>query len=114
MKNIFNVVLAALLILMPVRLLAHSDHGSWEPVTGEQAAGKAGQLVKTLVGNKKLSESWLKAKPAPVASRDTQYGPVWVVTFQNPEEKEKDKQTLYVFMDEAGEPIAANHEGKLE
>jgi hypothetical protein len=47
------------------------------------------------------------------SSRPTPKGPVWVVTYENPEEKNKAKRTLYIFIDEMGYFINSNHTGKL-
>lgn len=114
MNIIFKLMLAVALMLSPLKLMAHADHGSFETIDGVQAARVAGEVVKSLVADKKLPDSWKNAKPSAATSRETKYGPVWVVNFQNPEEKEASKKSLYVFLDEFGNPVAANHEGKLE
>jgi len=114
MKKLIQIVLAGFLAITPMMLLAHSNHAPIEPVTAEQASNIAGDVVQNLVRNKKLADSWKAAKPTPATRRDTQYGPVWVVTFKNAEEVDESKMSLYVFVDEFGSPVTANHEGKLK
>lgn len=114
MKKMIQFVLAGILAIIPMMSLAHSNHAPVEPVSAEQASNIAGGVVQNLVRNKKLADSWKAVKPTPATQRDTQYGPVWVVTFKNAEEADESKQSLYVFIDEFGSPVTANHEGKLK
>ena len=44
--------------------MAHADHGSFETIDGVQAARVAGEVVKSLVADKKLPDSWKNAKPS--------------------------------------------------
>jgi hypothetical protein len=38
---------------------------------------------------------------------------VWVVRYVNAEEKDAAKQNLYVILDEVGNTLAVNHDGKF-
>lgn len=114
MNITIKLMLAATLMLSPLKLMAHADHGSFETIDGVQATRVASEVVQSLVADKKLTDNWMNAKPSAAKTQKTKYGPVWVVDFQNPEEKDANKKILYIFLDEFGNPVAANHEGKLE
>ncbi|WP_290580058.1 DUF6488 family protein [Ketobacter sp.] len=113
MKNLVQCIVIALMAMMPVQLMAHANHASFDPVTAEQAEAVAEKTVHNLVSSKQLAESWKSSKKQPVTQRETRYGKVWVVVFTNDSEKAEDKRTLHVFVDEFGNPISANHEGKI-
>lgn len=114
MKIIFKLMFAATLLLSPLKLMAHANHESFETIDGMQATRVANEVVQSLVADKKLADNWKNAKPSAAKTQNTKYGPVWVVDFQNPEEKDASKKILYIFLDEFGNPVAANHEGNLE
>ena len=92
---------------------AHSNHTSMEPVTQAEASTKAGAVVQNLVTNQKLDNSWKQAKAQRVTEHQTPDGTLWDVQYQNPQEKDAAKQTLHVFIDEMGNVVTANHDGKL-
>lgn len=114
MNIIFKFLLAVIFMLSPLKLMAHADHGSFETIDGLQATKVASEAVQSLVTDKKLPDSWKNAKPSAAITRESKYGPVWVVSFQNPEEEDTSKKTLYVILDEFGNPVSANHEGEAE
>jgi hypothetical protein len=45
--------------------------------------------------------------------QDTAKGKVWVVRCANPNASDAAKQDLYIFVDELGNVLTANHEGTL-
>jgi hypothetical protein len=45
--------------------------------------------------------------------QDTAKGKVWVVRYANPNASDAAKQDLYIFVDELGNVLTANHEGTL-
>ena len=113
MKRLIQLAFITLMAVMPVSLMAHSNHASFDPVTAEQAEAVAEKTVQSLVNNKQLADSWKTSKKQPIAQKETRYGKVWVVVFTNENEKGEAKRTLHVFIDEFGNPISANHEGKI-
>lgn len=113
MKSLIQLAFITLMAIMPVSLMAHSNHVSFDPVTAQQAEAVAEKTVHNLVTNKQLAESWKTSKKQPVTQRETRYGKVWVIVFKNDNVKEEDKRTLHVFVDEFGNPISANHEGEI-
>lgn len=113
MKRLIQLAFIALMAVMPVHLMAHSNHASFDPITEEQAVTIADKVVQGLITSKQLAESWKTAKKQPVTQKETHYGKVWVIAFKNDTVKEEDKRTLHVFLDEFGNPISANHEGAI-
>lgn len=113
MKRLIQIAFMTLMALMPVQLMAHSNHASFDPVTAEQAEAVADKTVQNLVNSKQLAESWKTSSKKPATQRESRYGKVWVVVFKNDNVKEEDKRNLHVFIDEFGNPISANHEGKI-
>lgn len=69
----------------------------------------AQESVVRLVTQAKLPASWSKVKPAKSAVRTKNGAQQWVVTFQNPAERNRAKRTLYVIMTPDGAFISANH-----
>lgn len=50
--------------------------------------------------------------PKDVVTKATPAGVLWIITFNNPAETDKAKQTLYILLDGMGNYIGANHTGK--
>lgn len=102
------------LLFMMAGSLAHS-HGSHDeeaPVTRQLAGGRAMGVVGALVQDKKLAPSWAGQRPTEVLNKATPAGALWIITFTNPAEADKSKQTLYILLDGMGNYIGANHNGK--
>ena len=87
------------------------SHGPATPITKAQALKKATNIVKNFVKKSTLAPSWAERKPAFAEKRQSKYGPEWVIVFDNPGVKDKEKQTLYVFLTLSGQFIAANYSG---
>lgn len=113
MKNMIQILFIALLAITPVKLMAHANHGSFEPITQAKAEKMAGKLVQNLVNTKKLAASWNSVTADSAEKKETDRGPVWEVIFNNSKEEDASKKKLHVFLDEFGNPVAANHDGKL-
>ncbi len=88
------------------------DHGNEpsEPISKSEAGKKAAEFVRNFSKKGKLPESWGSLQPATVEQKIFKK-PEWVVTFNNPKEKNKDKQTLYVFLSLTGHFLGANFTG---
>lgn len=112
MKTIKQLLIGAVLLLASGMALSHDDHGEDAPITKEVAAARGEMIVGALVEDKKLASSWQQKKQKEVASKVTPGGALWVVSFNNPAEKDKAKRTLYILLDDAGNYIGANHTGK--
>ena len=112
MRRIF-VCFLALFALTTTTALAgpgHS-HGPITPITQAQALEKAASIVKNIANKGKIETSWAAVAPSSSEKKQGKYGPEWVVVFNNPKAEDKAKQTLYVFLTEGGDYIAANHTG---
>lgn len=88
------------------------DHGPAPHINQEQAGEKAASIVAKLVQTGKLEGSWAEAKPLEIQQKKSGNNTEWVVTFNNPQAKNKDEQTLYVFLSPVGKYLAANYTGK--
>ena len=69
----------------------------------------AQESVVKLVTQAKLPASWAKVKPLKSEIRTKNGGQQWVVTFQNPAERNRAKRMLYVIMSSDGAFVSANH-----
>lgn len=89
----------------------HEGHGHGPAVelNQSQIQKKAARFVASLVEKGKLDASWAQSKPQ---DSKKNIGHEWVITFSNPEIKEPEKQTLYMFLTLSGKYIAANFTGK--
>ena len=87
------------------------DHGPASPISEAQALERAKQVVDNLVETEKLESSWSEAKCMGAEKKDGKTGPEWIVTFNNANVKDAEKQNLYVFFSETGKYLAANFVG---
>ena len=87
------------------------SHDVASPISEDQALKKATGVVANIVKAGKLDTSWTQLKPIEAKKKINQNGSEWIITFKNPNEKDKTKQTLYVFLSLSGEYLAANFSG---
>ena len=85
------------------------DHGDVMALNQNQVMEKASGYVARLVEKGKLDTSWETITPQEAKENDAHE---WVVTFSNPEIKDPEKQTLYMFLTLSGKYIAANFTGQ--
>jgi hypothetical protein len=91
--------------------LAHPGHD--EPITKDAAMQRASSEVTRLVTAGKLDKSWkLGAALQSAELRSTAKGKEWAVTYANPQAPNEAERTLYVFLSESGEYLAANFTGR--
>jgi len=90
---------------------AGHSHGPKIEITESQAGAQATKIVASIVEAGKLDASWAQVQPAEVKKRIFKGKPEWVITFNNPGEKDMEKQKLYVFLSLYGDYIGANHTG---
>ncbi len=89
----------------------HSHSPKTEKITESQASEQAVKLVAEIVKKGKLDASWAKVEPEKVQKKTFDNKPEWVITFNNPGEKDPTKQKLYVFLSLYGDYLGANHSG---
>ncbi len=92
---------------------AGHSHGVSEPISKAQATQKAEAVKQQLVSSKQVSSEWNGVEGSSPQQRSTSAGNLWVVEYANPETADENKAKLFVFVDEFGNPIGANHTGKL-
>ena len=86
-------------------------HGN-KPTTDTVVVGCANQRKDALVGSGKLDKGWQAIKSEKAELIDGKKGKEWLVTFKNPDARDKAQETLYMFFTLAGNFIAANFTGK--
>ena len=87
----------------------HSGHDHAAQLSQSQIQEKATGFVASIVEKGKLDASWSGIKPQDPKENSRHE---WVIVFSNPEIKDSEKQTLYMFLTLSGEYIAANFTGK--
>lgn len=111
--NKYLTAFAGMLLLVTGSLAqAHGNHDEEAPITRQLAGGRAMSVIGALVQDEKLAPSWAGKRPTEVLNKATPAGALWVITFTNPAEADKSKQTLYILLDGMGNYIGANHNGK--
>jgi hypothetical protein len=95
----------------------HDDehhHAPKKAAIDEKAAkARAQQELERLVKVKKVGDSWKTAARFHEAKKQGEGDKwEWLVTFDNDQVKEKDKQRLFIFLKPSGEFVAANFTGK--
>jgi hypothetical protein len=90
---------------------AHPGHG--EPISREEAVQRGGAQIDRLVQAGKLDKSW-KVSGTLESAQLQEKGEAreWALVFQNPQASEEQQRTLYVFLSETGEYLAANFTGR--
>ena len=114
LRNITCLVI--LLVFSVTGLYAHGPGGEGHKppdveITESQAIEQASDIVAAIVKKGKLDASWTEVQAAEVQKKTYQDRPEWVITFNNPAEKDKEKQKLYVFLSLYGDFLGANHTG---
>lgn len=113
MTKFKRVMLGAILALAATVTHAHGNHADPEPITKDIASARGDLVMDSLVVNKKLAPSWQKKEGKSVTNHPTEAGLLWSISYSNPAEKDKAKQTIYIFLDEVGNYLGANHTGKF-
>jgi len=94
----------------------HSAHGhshsAKEKVSKSAVTKVAKQEVKKLAFNKRINNSWSSKPVFEIKKSKLNYKNDWVVSFKNEKIKNKDKQTLYIFVSATGQVVGANYTGK--
>jgi len=60
-----------------------------------------------------VSSEWQGVEAGSSQQRSTSAGNLWVVEYANPQAADENKAKLFVFVDEFGKPVGANHTGEL-
>ena len=81
---------------------SHPSHDEPQTIDRQQAVTMATYFMQRQVKTGKLGESWesTEAADSTFGRRDSRMG--WIVSFNNPEQTDKDKQTFFVFMTSTG------------
>lgn len=111
MKMIRQFLISAMLLIAPGLALSHASHDE-DPITKEVAAARGEMIIGALVEDKKLANTWQQKKLKNVVQKATPAGALWIVSYDNPADKDKAKQTIYILLDEVGNYVGANHTGK--
>ena len=90
--------------------MAHSNHAHQATIDQTQAETASAILIHNLVGQEKLAASWSDSTVAKTTQQSTPQGKVWVIEYTNSSIADKRMQTLYVVLDELGNPVSATYE----
>lgn len=108
--RIASMALAAAVAGLSLPAIAHpGGHDDEYKPKRRPIAELAQESVVKLVTQAKLPASWSKVKPLKSEIRSKNGGQQWVVSFQNPAERNRAKRMLYVIMSPEGAFISANH-----
>lgn len=119
--NIKSIALTFVLTLFSGTSLAGSghdhghDHGhnhAHEPVTQQQAEQQASRVVSALINKGVIENSWTSVKVDKSEKKTFGGNQEWVVSYKNAAVSDPKKSTLYIFLNVAGEYIAANYTGQ--
>lgn len=115
MKNIILSFTAAIVFSFAGQAFAGAghSHGVSEPVSKAQASQKAATVKQQLVSSNQVSSEWTGVEGNSPQQRSTSAGNLWVVEYTNPKAADENKSKLFVFVDEFGNPVGANHTGEL-
>lgn len=108
-----SAVLGLALGLTPFAAQAHGGHDEEVAISQSSARARADYAPDQLVANKKIPASWQGKAQTSSDVRMSPAGLLWVVTYANPEETDKSKRTLYVYIDKVGYFHSFNFTGKL-
>lgn len=117
MSSIFNTLRTlglALVTTIAIASVAAAHPGHGKPISQEDAVKRAGAEITRLADSGKLDKSWtVDAKLRSAEARTVSKGAKeWALVFSNEKATEADKRTLYVFLSETGEYLAANFTGR--
>ncbi len=108
LAGLLLVVAALMLDARP--LAAHpGGHG---PIDYEQALESGAMVVEEMVEGKYVDASWHGMRPISAQRMIRNQENVWMVTVRNPDAPDPAKRMLYIFFDEFGDYLAANHTGR--
>lgn len=72
----------------------------------------ADKQLASLVYDKKIPNSWLKADALDVKKRQFEYTTEWLVRFKNTQIEDKTKQVIYIFINLSGEVVSTTYTDK--
>lgn len=106
-----------LLALLCVTAFAHGHGGDShddEVFLNKQTAAARGEtILNAMIAEKKLPESWQQKTLGTIEAAETpKGGRQWILQFNNPAEPDSKKQSVYIFLDEVGNFVGANHSGQ--
>lgn len=113
MNSTKRLLLGVLLAVTVATAFAHvgGHDDDTKPISAQQAVKLSDYAVSTLVKDKKIDASWIKAQAQGAKQQNSGAELVWVVSYVNTAEKSAAKKTLYVFLDALGNFLDANHTG---
>lgn len=120
MKNKLIGILFSLALSSAV--FAHGDHGEHAetiysqmgvPIQIKQAKEFSRYVIFRFIQSGRLEKSWSESKLVEAKTQTINEEKEWVVSYNNPKEKDNKKKTIYIFLDEFGNPFSINFTGEL-
>lgn len=116
MKHIISIAVLSFAATLAAPAMAAEGSGchfhGYKPAAEATVIDCASKLKMQLVQSGKLSASWQTVRHEKIEAVEGKKGKEWRVTFKNPAEQDKTKETLYMFYALTGNYIAANFSGK--
>lgn len=123
MRNIhicFYIVLVLICGAGPVYaeedMVEHGTHNPYRdsgiPVNAAQAMNMAASVRDIMVQRGDLAKSWAAIKITEAKQRTYNNEKEWIVILTNPQEKEQNRKTLYIFLDTFGDVVDMNFTGQ--
>ena len=96
-----------------LQTFAHEGHDHDEELTEQQVVKLAAKALPSVIKSKKLAGTWAKAARQEIIVESLGDKTIWVVPYKNPDGKTDGGKPLYLFFDELGNYIDANHSGDV-
>jgi hypothetical protein len=93
--------------------LAHEGHDHEEDLTEQQVAQLAAKALPAVIKTKRLAGAWVNAERQAITVESVDSKSIWAVRYKNPDGKTDGGKPLYLFFDELGNFIDANHSGDV-
>lgn len=90
----------------------HNHSHTKEEVSKQDIQQIANLQLMMLVESGKVDKSWSDKPILNMEKKKFHHNMEWVVSYRNKEVKDKEKQTLYIFVSLYGDVTGANHTGK--
>lgn len=125
MRQLVWALVGLFFTFMSFNTFAHpGGHGGPPLVADCKAAGKctkdevtdaAKKIVKDVADSGKVDKSWKDVKSVSSADKKESGGyTLWTVIFNNPKEKDKEKQNIFVFITSEGFLLGASHKNTMK
>jgi Family of unknown function (DUF6488) len=109
-----KLLVGLLLALSGLAVSAHPQgHDFPLSISRMQVIALANAVKEQLIASKKVPAVWTQIPVRTANLSDMPQGAIWVVRYRNEQEKDSEKQMLYIYIDDNGNYLGINYTGKL-